>query len=244
MASSSQSLTTLTKEVPVSIPTTSAHSLDNPELASFYEHAGFRGRVGWGERPAILVIDMAGAWTDPSDQIGTDLSKVEDNIVALLAEARRAGLPIFFTTMSWDPSLSEIGEVVRRKTPHSVHMLHGSSSVALRTQMQRRPTEPLVVKPRASAFFGTNVDGMLIDAKVDTTIVVGCSTSGCIRATAESAFNRGFHVIVPKEAVGDRSSSAHEANLFDIDARYADVEPVQSVLEHLRTLPAAETARS
>jgi nicotinamidase-related amidase len=95
------------------------------------------------------------------------------------------------------------------------------------------------VKPRASAFFGTYVDAMLISAKVDTVIVVGCSTSGCIRATAESAFNRGFHVIVPAEAVGDRCESAHQANLFDIDARYADVEPVEAVLARLRDLPEA-----
>ncbi|MFG1955158.1 isochorismatase family protein [Micromonospora sp. NPDC048830] len=219
-----------------------AHSLDNTELAKFYEAAGFRGRVGWGERPAILVIDMAGAWTSPDEQIGTDLSDVEANIVKLLAEGRRAGLPIIFTTMAWDPSHSEIGEVVKRKTPHSLKMLHGTDRVALRPQMERCPHEPLVVKPRASAFYGTNVDGMLISAKADTVIIVGCSTSGCIRGTAESAFNRGFHVIVPKEAVGDRSRSAHEANLFDIDARYGDVEPVEAVLERLRGLPSAERA--
>lgn len=218
------------------------HNLDNAELRQFYENAGFRGRVGWGERPALLVIDMAGAWTSPDEQIGTDLSGVEDSIVDLLAEARRAGLPIIFTTMAWDPSLSEIGEVVKRKTTHSVHMLHGSDRVELRPQMQRRDDEPLVVKPRASAFFGTNVDGMLISAKADTVIVVGCSTSGCIRATAESAFNRGFHVIVPAEAVGDRSQTAHEGNLFDIDARYGDVEPVDSVLATLRSFPAKASA--
>jgi nicotinamidase-related amidase len=213
------------------------HTLDNAELRHFYEQAGFRGRVGWGERPALLVIDMAGAWTSPDEMLGSDLSAVEDNIVDLLAEARRAGLPIIFTTMAWDPSLSEIGEVVRRKTTHSVHMLHGTDKVELRPRMERRPEEPLVVKPRASAFYGTNVDGMLISAKADTVIVVGCSTSGCIRGTAESAFNRGFHVIVPSEAVGDRSQTAHEGNLFDIDARYGDVEPVQQVLATLRSFP-------
>ncbi len=107
-----------------------AHSLDNAELAKFYEAAGFRGRVGWGERPAILVIDMAGAWTNPDEQIGSDLSEVEDNIVKILAEGRRAGLPIIFTTMAWDPSHSEIGEVVKRKTTHSLKMLHGTDRVA------------------------------------------------------------------------------------------------------------------
>ncbi|SDS44487.1 isochorismatase family protein [Jiangella sp. DSM 45060] len=216
---------------------TYVHSLANPDLREFYEAAGFAGRVGWGERPALLVIDMAGAWTDPGEQIGTDLSAVEAATVRLLGVARCKGLPVIFTTMAWDPSLAEIGEVVRRKTPHSEKMLIGSERVTLRPALERRPDEPLVVKPRASAFFGTNVEAMLTSAKADTAIVVGCSTSGCIRATAESAFNRGYHVIVPAEAVGDRSESAHAANLFDIDARYGDVEPLEAVLARLETLP-------
>lgn len=216
---------------------TYVHSLANPDLREFYEAAGFAGRVGWGERPALLVIDMAGAWTDPGEQIGTDLSAVEAATVRLLGVARRKGLPVIFTTMAWDPSLAEIGEVVRRKTPHSEKMLIGSERVALRPALERRPDEPLVVKPRASAFFGTNVEAILTSAKADTAIVVGCSTSGCIRATAESAFNRGYHVIVPAEAVGDRSESAHAANLFDIDARYGDVEPLEAVFARLETLP-------
>jgi nicotinamidase-related amidase len=213
------------------------HSLQNAALRDFYARAGFAGRVGWGDRPAILVIDMAGAWTSPDEQIGSDLAAVMESIIAILAEGRRAGLPIIFTTMAWDPSLVEIGEVVRRKTPHSEKMLLGSERVELRPELLRRPSEPLVVKPRASAFFGTYVDAMLISAKVDTVIVVGCSTSGCIRATAESAFNRGFHVIVPQEAVGDRCASAHVANLFDIDARYGDVTTIDDTLAHLRSLP-------
>lgn len=216
---------------------TNAHSLSNANLKRFYENAGFAGRVGWGERPAILVIDMAGAWADPNEQLGTDLASVSDNIVRILAAGREAGVPIIFTTMAWDPSLSEIGEVVRRKTPHSERMLHGTDRVALRPEMGRRPNEALVVKPWASAFFGTYVDAMLISAKADTVIVVGCSTSGCIRATAESAFNRGFHVIVPAEAVGDRCASAHEANLFDIDARYGDVVSAKGVVERLQSAP-------
>jgi nicotinamidase-related amidase len=217
--------------------TTFEHSLQNTALRDFYAQAGFAGRVGWGDRPAILVIDMAGAWTRPEEQIGTDLSGVLESTLVILAEARRVGLPVIFTTMAWDPSLVEIGEVVRRKTPHSEKMLHGSDRVELRPELARRPNEPLVVKPRASAFFGTYVDAMLISAKVDTVVVVGCSTSGCIRATAESAFNRGFHVIVPREAVGDRCASAHEANLFDIDARYGDVTTLDDTLAHLRSIP-------
>jgi len=216
---------------------TYTHSLNNPELRALYEAAGFAGRVGWGKSPALLVIDMAGAWANPDELIGTDLTDVEENVLKVLKIAREKNLPIIFTTMSWDPSLAEIGKVVRMKTPHSERMLHNTENTELKDSMERQPDEPLVVKPRASAFFGTNVEAMLTSAGVDTTIVVGVSTSGCIRGTAESAFNRGYHVVVPLEAVGDRSESAHEANIFDIDARYGDVMPVADVIDHLQKMP-------
>jgi maleamate amidohydrolase len=213
------------------------HSLSNPELREQYLAAGFAGRVGWGQRPALLVIDMAGAWTNPSEQIGSDLSQVVAQIKRILDVAReRTAVPIFFTTMAYDAGLMEIGNVVRRKTPHTEFMVRGSDRVQLIPDLQRRIDEPLIEKPRASAFFSTNLLSMLISEGVDTTVIVGCSTSGCIRATAESAFNHNFHAIVPKEAVGDRSWSAHEAALFDIDARLGDVMPVDEVLAHLREL--------
>jgi nicotinamidase-related amidase len=211
------------------------HSLSNQALREQYLAAGFAGRVGWGDRPAILVIDMAGAWTTPSEQIGSDLGTVVVQIKRILDVARERGnIPIYFTTMAYDAELKEIGEVVRRKTPHAELMVRGSERVQLIPELERRPSEPLIEKPRASAFFGTNLLSMLISERVDTTVIVGCSTSGCIRATAESAFNDNFHVIVPAEAVGDRSWSAHESALFDIDARMGDVMPVEEVLAHLR----------
>jgi maleamate amidohydrolase len=219
------------------------HSLSNPELREQYLAAGFAGRVGWGQRPALLVIDMAGAWTTPSEQIGSDLSQVVAQIKRVLDVAReRTAVPIFFTTMAYDAGLKEIGNVVRRKTPHTEFMIRGSDRVQLIPDLQRRVDEPLIEKPRASAFFSTNLLSMLISEGVDTTVIVGCSTSGCIRATAESAFNHNFHVIVPKEAVGDRSWSAHEAALFDIDARLGDVMPVDEVLAHLRELGRASAS--
>jgi nicotinamidase-related amidase len=209
------------------------HSLENEGLREQYSAAGFGGRVGWGRQPALLVIDMASAWTHRGERLGSDLEAALTQITRLLLVAREQGLPIFFTTMAWDPSLVEIGEVVRRKTPHSAEMVKGSDRVELRPELDRQPDEPLLVKPRASAFFGTHLLAMLISAGVDTVVVTGCSTSGCIRATCEDAFNQNLHVIVPREAVGDRSPSAHEANLFDIDARYGDVMPVEEVLDHL-----------
>lgn len=208
------------------------HSLSNTALRRQYEAAGFCGRSGWGERPALLVIDMAGAWTTPSERLGSDLSGVMRSILELLPIARRQAMPIFFTTMAYG-SPAEAGDVVCRKLPHTREMLRGSARVELAPELARQPHEPLIEKPRASAFFGTNLLSMLIDLRVDTVIVTGCSTSGCIRGTCESAHNYNFHVIVPCEAVGDRSASAHQANLFDIDARYADVVTLQDVQNHI-----------
>lgn len=210
----------------------SLHSGDDQQLRRQYEEAGFLGRVGWGERPALMVIDMAGAWVDPKEQLGSDLDGVLNAILRLLQKARAKRLPIIFTTMAY-ASNAEIGVVVGRKLTHLSHMLVGSPQVELAPQLARRKEEPLLVKPRASAFFGTNLMSMLLALRADTLIVTGCSTSGCIRATCEAAFDNNFHVIVPAEAVGDRSPSAHAANLFDIDARYADVVPITQVIDAL-----------
>jgi maleamate amidohydrolase len=212
---------------------TGTHRLGDEQLRRQYEAAGFGGRVGWGERPALLVIDMAGAWTDPSEQLGSDLSHVLEAILRVLEAARGAGVAVFFTTMAYR-SPAEIGSVVARKLTNLTALLAGSERVELAAALARRPDEPLIVKPRASAFFGTGLLSMLIAGRVDTVVVTGCSTSGCIRATCEAAFDLNLHVVVPAEAVGDRSPSAHAANLFDIDARYADVMPLEAVLAHLR----------
>jgi len=215
------------------------HALSNGQLREQYQLAGFAGRVGWGARPAVLVIDMAGAWTDPREQLGSDLSEVLANVRLLLALARDRGVPVFFTTMAYDPDLAEVGTVLMRKLPHAAAMVRGSARVRLVPELERRANEPLIEKARASAFFGTNLLSMLVGRAIDTAVVVGCSTSGCIRSTCESAFNYNLHVIVPKEAVGDRSPSAHDAALFDIDARFGDVIPIQEALDHLSTHPGA-----
>jgi nicotinamidase-related amidase len=210
------------------------NSFKSTAIREQYDRAGFAGRVGWGARPALLVIDMAKAWVDPNERLGSDLSGVLGNIQSLLAVAREARMPIFFTTMAYG-SPAEIGSVVSRKLAHLDTMVKGSERVALAAELGRMPHEPLIEKPRASAFFGTHLLDMLISERIDTVVVTGCSTSGCIRATCESAFNYNFHTLVPREAVGDRNPLAHEANLFDIDARYADVVSMDSALEHLRS---------
>lgn len=209
------------------------HSLDNEQVRELYREAGFSGRVGWGSRPAVLVIDLAQAWTDPAEQLGSDTTSCLDATLRTLEAARAGGVPVIFTTMAYDPGQVEIGPVVASKTPHSKLMIRGTDRVRLRPELRRRDDEPLVEKPRASAFFGTNVRSMLAGLDVDTVVVVGVSTSGCIRSTCESAFNHNIRAIVPREAVGDRSPTAHAAALMDIDARFGDVTDLADVLAHL-----------
>lgn len=215
----------------------SGHSLDNESLKEFYTDRGFAGRVGFGERPAVLVIDLAKAWTDPSSPLGSDLSGVLDQTVRILEVARRKKLPIFFTTMAYEPDLKDAGEVIARKLSHQQVTVKGSEWIELHPALEFDPDEEvLIVKQRASAFFGTTFLSQLVAKRVDTLIITGCSTSGCVRATAQDAHDHNLHLSVPREAVGDRSPTAHEANLFDIDARMGDVRPVEDVLAYLEDL--------
>jgi nicotinamidase-related amidase len=213
---------------------TQAHRIGNEQLLDQYEHAGFAGRVGFGKRPAVIVIDMGRAWLDTACPIGSDLSAVLDNIVRLLDVARCAGIPVFFTTMAYDPELVEVGRNVMAKVSHVSWLIRGSEWVQLSPALGRRADEPLIEKQRGSAFFGPTLMSQLVSRGIDTTVIVGCSTSGCIRATATDAHDENFRVIVPAEAVGDRSASAHAANLFDIDARYGDVMPLDAVIAELK----------
>lgn len=214
--------------------TKNSHSLGSAALSSFYESRGFGGRVGFGGSPAILVIDLARAWTDPGAPLGADLQDVIGQTRQILDAGRVAGVPIFFTVMAFEPNFADRGEVIARKVGHRPTQVKGTAWVELEPSLERQPTEVLITKQRASAFFGTSLLSQLIGQGIDTVIITGCSTSGCIRATAQDSHDMNFHTIVAREAVGDRSSSAHEANLFDIDARLADVVDVSEVIEYLQ----------
>lgn len=213
-----------------------AHKLENEELAAQYDEAGFGGRVGFGEKPAVLVIDMAKAWLDPTSPLGSDLSKPLAETVRILSEARAKGVPVFFTTMAFEPDMSDCGANVARKKRHTSMQVKGTEWVELAPELQRRSEEVLINKPRASSFYATNLLSLLVSHNADTLIITGCSTSGCVRSTAQTSHDHNFRTIIPRQAVGDRSDSAHEANLFDMNARMADVVEVDEVLDYLREL--------
>jgi maleamate amidohydrolase len=217
--------------------------MDYEEVRRFYLSRGFGGRVGYGKHPAVVVIDMAESWLDDSSPIGSDnVSGVLEPTLQILKAARGSSVPVFFTTMAFDAGGQELAGPVGRKLLHCSQqgsLERGSARTLLDKHLERRANEILMEKQRASAFWGTPLQGYLVSRGIDTLIIVGCSTSGCIRATAESAHNEGYHTIVAREAVGDRSQPAHECNLIDIDMRYADVEPTADVIRYLERERAA-----
>ena len=214
-------------------------------VRDYYLERGFGGRVGFGRAPALVVIDMAKAWIDPDAPIGSDnVEKIVDPILRVLRGAREAEIPIFFTTMAFDAGGSESAGPIGRKLLHMSErgsMVRGEASVELDPRLRRRESEVLIEKQRASAFWGTTFGAHLVRNRVDTLIITGCSTSGCVRATAESAHNENYHTIVVGDAVGDRHLLAHECNLIDIDLRYGDVATSDEVVRYLKGRNAPKT---
>ena len=182
---------------------------------------GFGGGAGFGSRPAVLVVDLLNGFTDPESPLGADLDAVVESTRTLLDGAREAGVPVLFSTVVYDEANERAAAVFLRKVPALAVLRPGSRWIEVDGRLGRRPDEPVLSKAFASAFFGTPLTSML--AGCDTLVVCGASTSGCVRATVVDALQYGLAPIVPRECVGDRWDAAHEANLFDMQAKYADV---------------------
>lgn len=197
-----------------------------------FQAKGLGGNVGFGERPALLVIDMTPAFTDPRSPLAGELEPQIAAIQKLLAAARAGRVPVIFTTVAYAADLQDAGVWIR-KMPVNRELLAGSQWVEIDPRLGRRPGEMLLVKKYASAFFGTDLVSRLQAQRVDTVILTGTSTSGCVRATAVDACSYGFHTVVVKEAVGDRALLPHLASLFDIQAKYGDVLGVVEVENYI-----------
>jgi len=182
----------------------------------------------------LVVIDMARAFNDPTHPIGANQDSAVDALCELLVATRALEIRTYFFTTAFHDDLHDAGGWIR-KVPVVGTLRLGTPEVEIDDRLQRREDEPLVVKKASSCFFGTPFDTWLWSEGIDTLIVTGCSTSGCIRATCLDASSHGFRVIVPAECVSDRSQDVHLANLFDIDAKYADVMPVTDVISALQS---------
>jgi nicotinamidase-related amidase len=201
-------------------------------------HEGFHGRAGFGRRPALVVIDVNRGFTDPASPLVCDLDDVVGAIARLLEAFRDSGLPVAFTTVAYDEAGKQAAAVFIAKIPALLTLEAGSEWTEIDPRIAPRNDEPVLTKLWASAFHGTAFASFLTASGCDSLVVTGASTSGCIRATAVDALQHGYRVVVPREAVGDRNPAAHEANLYDIDAKYGDVVPLDVVLADVRSLAA------
>jgi N-carbamoylsarcosine amidase len=209
--------------------------------SELYQGRGFQRRVGFGQRPALIHIDLANAWTRPGHAFSCDgMDVIIPAVQRLNAAARPKGIPIVYTTTAFEVTEgpnSDMG-IWNRKIPLE-ELKVGTEAVAIDDRIAPEPGELVIVKKRASAFHGTNLSSFLTAHKVDTVILTGVTMAGCTRHTAEDAIAEGFAPIVVREAVGDRVPGVVEWNLFDIDAKFGDVESVETVIEYLERLPAA-----
>jgi len=210
--------------------------MSDEQAREVYKRARLGESVTLGERPAVLVVDMSCGFTDPESTLGSDLTAEVEATKGLLDVARARGLPVIFTTIGFEPNRKD-GALWLQKVPSLGDLEVGGQWVDIDSRLERREDETVIVKKGASAFFGTNLTAILVSQGVDTVVLCGATTSGCIRATAVDLLQNGFPTLVPRECVGDRAQAPHEANLFDIQAKYADVVSADDAIGYLESVP-------
>lgn len=202
---------------------------DQPDLQQNYRGV-FDSALGFGWNPAIIVVDFIRAYTEPGSPLyAPAVVAAVKATVPLLDAARQKGIPVVYTRVLYHPSGADGGLFVR-KVPALRRMVEGEPLADIVPELAPGPDDVILIKQYASSFFGTSLAAMLTARGIDTLVITGCSTSGCVRATAVDAMQYGFRPIVPRECVGDRHDGPHEANLFDINAKYGDVVALKDVL--------------
>lgn len=199
----------------------------------FFAERGFGQEIGFGEKPVIVVVDMMNGFTDEKSPLGTNQDSQIATMCKILLTARKRHIPIFFTAVKYDEKdLSDAG-LWFQKMKGLATLRANTKEVNIDRRLERKPNEPIITKKYASAFFGTDLISRLNSARIDTIILMGCTTSGCIRATAVDAIQLGFRPIVVEDAVADRSENAHKQSLFDLQAKYADVVISNKVISYI-----------
>lgn len=207
----------------------------NEETLKIYRQAQLGGRVGFGERPAVLVVDFQLSFCTPEFPGGADFSTAVLHTADLLSASRAVAVPVLFTVVAYDDrDLADGGRFVE-KCPALEWSITGQPGVELDPRLGRRDSERSIAKKYASSFFGTDLLPTLVSLRVDTLLVAGCTTSGCVRATVVDGMQHGYRVAVPRECVADIAPAPHEANLFDIDAKYGDVVSVDEAVAYINS---------
>lgn len=203
------------------------------DLVQDYEKHGFNQRLGFGESPALLVVDFVNAYVLPESPMYAGVEHTVEPGSRLLEAARAADVPVIFTQVVLSPGGGANAGVFRRKVK-ALEIYEGHTELGrIVEELVPRDGEVVLEKQYASAFFGTSLSSMLAANRIDTLIIIGYSTSGCIRATAVDTVQHGYIPIVVRECVGDRDPRPHEQALFDINAKYGDVVSLDEALSYL-----------
>lgn len=205
------------------------------DLRASYGDSGIGDRVGFGSTPAVIVVDLTYGFTDRSSRLSADLDAQIEHTSEILAAARAQGALCVFLTIGFLPDGSDGGPFMA-KCPSLADLVLGTKWVEIDGRLDRRDDEPLLLKKVASGFIGTNLDQLLKAHGIDTVLITGTTTSGCVRATAVDACSYGYRTAVIGDAVGDRSEERHWASLFDLDSKYADVVDTAEAAAYLSSL--------
>ncbi|CDM23697.1 N-carbamoylsarcosine amidase [Castellaniella defragrans 65Phen] len=202
----------------------------------FFRERGFGLKIGFGQRPGLVIVDIIQAFTDPDMPLGSNMDAEIEAANRLIDACREAGVPVFFTTTAYDDASLRDGGIWVLKQKGAATLRSGTAAVELDPRLHHQPQDSILVKKYASCFFGTDLLSRLVSNGCDTVLIAGCTTSGCVRGTAVDAVQNGFRPIIVAEAVGDRSEAAHRQSLFDLQAKYCDVVALEEALDYLRTI--------
>ncbi|MEM6461913.1 MAG: isochorismatase family protein [Pseudomonadota bacterium] len=197
-----------------------------------YQRQGYGGSVGFGDCPALLIVDFVNGFIDPDQFGGGNIAAAAERTGDLLDKARTFGIPVVFTRMVFAEDGSDVGMFCKKAT-RLPELTEDAEAGQVWGPLSPEPGEIIIRKRQASAFFDTGLAADLIARRVDTVIVAGCTTSGCIRASVVDAVSYNFRPIVVTDCVGDRMMEPHEANLFDMEQKYADLLTCEDVMKRL-----------
>ena len=206
-------------------------------LQQNYARGGFNKSLQPGLRHALLIIDFVQAYLDPASPLYAGVEQARDDAATLLAAARAAHIPVIHTNVVYQPGGRD-GGVFFSKVPALSCFEAGKHPewAAFADGLQPIAGETVISKQYASAFFATSLASTLTALGIDTVLIAGLSTSGCVRASAVDCCQHGFVPVVVRESVGDRAAGPHEANLFDLQAKYAEVMSLAAVIDYLAAL--------
>ncbi|MEV4151824.1 isochorismatase family protein [Nocardia salmonicida] len=203
------------------------------DRAGEYRRSGYSARLGAGNSPAVLVVDICAAYVTDGSPLRAPVEDAVRAAAAVVAQARESGLPVIFTRVRFEPNGPD-GGLFRRKVPVLRVFEQGNPLGDFLDDPAPAPGDVVITKQYPSAFHATPLAATLAAQRVDTLVIVGLTTSGCVRASATDAMQHGFRPLVVADACGDRDTALHEANLTDLDIKYADVLGLEEALTVLR----------